>query len=145
VWLLLHSGSRNIGKTLAEIHIARARKLAHNQALPDPDLAAFLAGTPEMEEYRRDLYWAQRYALLNRETMFGLLKEAMEDFFPQIQYASAVMCHHNYVAEEKHFGEKVFVTRKGAIRAGRGEMGIIPGSMGYEIIYCSRPWQCRFI
>jgi tRNA-splicing ligase RtcB len=130
VWLLLHSGSRNIGKTLAEIHIARARKLAHNQALPDPDLAAFLAGTPEMEEYRRDLYWAQRYALLNRETMFGLLKEAMEDFFPQIQYASAVMCHHNYVAEEKHFGEKVFVTRKGAIRAGRGEMGIIPGSMG---------------
>lgn len=130
VWLLLHSGSRNIGKTLAEIHISRARKLAHNQALPDPDLAAFLSGTPEMEEYRRDLYWAQRYALLNRETMFDLLKEAMQAFFPLIQYSEAIMCHHNYVAEEKHFGEKVFVTRKGAIRAGRGEMGIIPGSMG---------------
>jgi len=130
VWLLLHSGSRNIGKTLAEIHISRARKLAHNRSLPDPDLAAFLSGTPEMEEYRRDLYWAQRYALLNRETMFILLKQGMQEFFPRIGYGEAVMCHHNYVAEEFHFGEKVFVTRKGAIRAGRGEMGIIPGSMG---------------
>lgn len=130
VWLLLHSGSRNIGKTLAEIHISRARKLAHNRSLPDPDLAAFLAGTPEMEEYRRDLYWAQRYALLNRETMFELLKEAVESFFPSVRYFDFVMCHHNYVAEEVHFGEKVFVTRKGAIRAGKGEMGIIPGSMG---------------
>lgn len=130
VWLLLHSGSRNIGKTLAEIHISRARKLAHNRSLPDPDLAAFLSGTPEMEEYRRDLYWAQRYALLNRQTMFELLKEGMEQFFPQMRCGEAVMCHHNYVAEEVHFGEQVFVTRKGAIRAGRGEMGIIPGSMG---------------
>lgn len=130
VWLLLHSGSRNIGKTLAEIHISRARKLAHNRSLPDPDLAAFLSGTPEMEEYRRDLYWAQRYALLNRETMFILLKQGMQEFFPRIGYGEPVMCHHNYVAEEFHFGENVFVTRKGAIRAGRGEMGIIPGSMG---------------
>ncbi|HNJ06304.1 MAG TPA: RtcB family protein, partial [Leptospiraceae bacterium] len=130
VWLLLHSGSRNIGKTLAEIHISRAKKLAHNQSLPDPDLAAFLAGTPEMEDYRRDLYWAQRYALLNRETMFSLLKTGLEQFFPDVRYSDPIMCHHNYVAEEVHFGEKVFVTRKGAIRAGKGDMGIIPGSMG---------------
>ena len=69
MWLMLHSGSRNIGKTLAEIHIGRAKKLAHNAELPDRDLAVFLAGTREMEEYRRDLFWAQRYAKLNREVI----------------------------------------------------------------------------
>lgn len=130
VWMMLHSGSRNIGKELAEFHIARARKLAHNADLPDRDLAVFLAGTPEMQEYRRDLFWAQRYAYLNRLVMLGLYSKALKRFFPQLQEQERVICHHNYVAEEMHFGENVLVTRKGAIRAGRGEMGIIPGSMG---------------
>ena len=130
VWMMLHSGSRNIGKSLAEVHIQRARKLAHNQDLPDRDLAVFLAGTREMEEYRRDLFWAQRYALKNREAMLDLYAQVLREAFPGLQLAEPVLCHHNYVAEERHFGETVLVTRKGAIRAGRGELGIIPGSMG---------------
>jgi tRNA-splicing ligase RtcB len=134
VWLMLHSGSRNIGKVLAEIHIARARKLAHNQALPDRDLAVFLANTPEMQAYRNDLFWAQRYAFLNRRVMFALLKEVIDLNFVHesdpITYDEPILCHHNYVSEENHFGEDVFLTRKGAISAKRGEWGIIPGSMG---------------
>jgi tRNA-splicing ligase RtcB len=130
VWLMLHSGSRNIGKSLAEVHIARAKKLAHNQELPDRDLAVFLAGTPEMEAYRRDLFWAQRYARLNRAVMVELYIRALERFFPQLKTQTPISCHHNYVAEETHFGEEVLVTRKGAIHAGAGELGIIPGSMG---------------
>jgi tRNA-splicing ligase RtcB len=132
VWIMLHSGSRNIGKTLAEIHIEKAKKLAHNQDLPDIDLAVFLAGTPQMQAYRHDLFWAQRYAMLNRKLMMALLIRGLQDFFPKekLKPETEVWCHHNYVAEEKHFGEEVLVTRKGAIRAGKGELGIIPGSMG---------------
>ena len=131
VWLMLHSGSRNIGKTLADIHISRAKKLAHNQGLPDRDLAVFLAGTREMQEYRRDLFWAQRYARANREAMLQLYSDVLRRFRPDVRFAdAAVHCHHNYVAEEVHFGQEVLVTRKGAIRAGKGELGIIPGSMG---------------
>ena len=130
VWLMLHSGSRNIGKTLAEIHMGRARKLAHNAELPDKDLAVFLAGTRQMQEYRRDLYWAQRYAKANREVMLKLYQEVLLKLFPQVRFETPIECHHNYVAEEVHFGEDVFVTRKGAISAREGELGIIPGSMG---------------
>jgi tRNA-splicing ligase RtcB (3'-phosphate/5'-hydroxy nucleic acid ligase) len=130
VWMMLHSGSRNIGKSLAEIHIQRARKLAHNQDLPDRDLAVFLAGTREMEEYRRDLFWAQRYAMKNREAMLELYADVLRRFKPELRLEETVLCHHNYVAEETHFGEEVLVTRKGAIRAGKGELGVIPGSMG---------------
>jgi tRNA-splicing ligase RtcB len=132
VWLMLHSGSRNIGKCLAEIHIARAQKLAHNAELVDPDLAAFLAGTPEMEAYRRDLYWAQQYAALNRRVMLHLYQHCVSLFFSnkEVRFDVPIACHHNYVAEEVHFGENVFVTRKGAISARVGELGIIPGSMG---------------
>ncbi len=130
VWLMLHSGSRNIGKELAEIHINVARKLAHNAELPDRDLAVFLAGTDEMAAYRRDLFWAQEYALLNREVMLALYRDVLREFWPEVRFDAPIACHHNYVAEEIHFGEEVLVTRKGAIRAGRGELGIIPGSMG---------------
>jgi tRNA-splicing ligase RtcB len=130
VWIMLHSGSRNIGKELAEIHIAVAKKLAHNKDLPDRDLAVFLAGTREMAAYRHDLYWAQRYAEENRRAMLDLYMGVLRDRFPRIGFEPAIQCHHNYVAEEIHFGEDVLVTRKGAIRAGRGELGIIPGSMG---------------
>lgn len=130
VWLMLHSGSRNIGKELAEVHIARAKKLIHNRLLPDRELAVFLAGTPEMDAYRRDLFWAQRYAKANRETMLELALAVLKRHFPALVTREAILCHHNYVAEEHHFGEDVLVTRKGAIRAGKGELGIIPGSMG---------------
>lgn len=130
VWLMLHSGSRRIGKELADIHIRTARMLAHNDELPDRNLAVFLAGTPEMEAYRRDLYWAQKYALLNRTVMLQLCKDVLREYWSSVEFDEPIMCHHNYVAEETHFDEHVFVTRKGAIRAGKGEMGIIPGSMG---------------
>ena len=130
VWMMLHSGSRNIGKTLAEIHISTAKKLSHNTYLPDRDLAVFLAKTPEMEAYIRDLFWAQRYALLNRQTMFEIYKTILKGFFPEIKFEEPILCHHNYVSEETHFGEDVIVTRKGAISAREGEWGIIPGSMG---------------
>jgi tRNA-splicing ligase RtcB len=130
VWLMLHSGSRNIGKELAEIHIERARKLAHNQELPDRDLAVFLAGTDDMQQYRHDLFWAQRYAFLNREVMLNLYRRVLKKEFRGIEFDEPILCHHNYVAEEIHYGEELLVTRKGAIRAGKGDLGIIPGSMG---------------
>lgn len=136
VWLMLHSGSRNIGKTLAEIHISKAKALAHNHdpRVMDRDLAVFLAGTKEMEDYRRDLFWAQRYAAENRRVMLEIYQEIIRDFFQarkrQVKFEKPISCHHNYVSEERHFGEDVVVTRKGAISARKGEMGIIPGSMG---------------
>jgi len=130
VWLMLHSGSRNVGKVLAEHHIGIARRLKHNEALEDRDLAVFLAGTKVFDAYRRDLYWAQEYARFNRQMMLHLLEDVMRKFWPRATFAEPISCHHNYVAEEVHFGEEVLVTRKGAIRAGRGELGIIPGSMG---------------
>lgn len=130
VWIMLHSGSRNIGKSLADIHINIARGLAHNAELPDKDLAVFLAGTDEMLAYRRDLEWAQNYALCNRQTMLEEVKAGIAKHFPYVNFDAPITCHHNYVSEETHFGENVIVTRKGAVYAGRGVYGIIPGSMG---------------
>ncbi len=130
VWLMLHSGSRNIGKELAERHMAVARGLPHNTDLPDRDLAVFLAGTPEMDAYRRDLWWAQEYARRNRAVMLALLCDVVRAHLPQVRYDEPISCHHNYVAEETYDGVEVLVTRKGAIRAGAGDLGIIPGSMG---------------
>ncbi len=130
VWVMLHSGSRRIGKLLAEIHIAKAKRLTHNERLLDPDLAYFVAGTPEMAAYRRDLDWAQRYAWENRRKMLELVLGVLTSHFPSVKFEAPVLCHHNYVAEEVHFGERLLVTRKGAISAARGELGIIPGSMG---------------
>jgi tRNA-splicing ligase RtcB len=130
VWLMLHSGSRGIGAALAEHHMEIARRLGHNQALEDRDLAVFLAGTPAFDAYRRDLFWAQEYARFNRRLMLQLLEQVMRGFWPRLALGAEISCHHNYVAEEVHFGDALLVTRKGAIRAGRGELGIIPGSMG---------------
>lgn len=130
VWVMLHSGSRGIGNLLAQHHIEVARGLAHNESLPDPDLAVFLANTPEMKAYRHDLFWAQDYARRNRAVMLRLVCDVLRTQFPQVAFDEPISAHHNYVAEETHFGEEVLVTRKGAIRAGRGDMGIIPGSMG---------------
>lgn len=130
VWLLLHSGSRNIGKVIAEHHISIARGLIHNQELPDKDLAVFLSGTEEMREYMRDVSWASDYAMLNRMAMLELCARALRKFFPQMEISERVLCHHNYVSRETHFGEDVIVTRKGAISAREGQLGLIPGSMG---------------
>jgi tRNA-splicing ligase RtcB (3'-phosphate/5'-hydroxy nucleic acid ligase) len=130
VWLMLHSGSRHIGAALAEFHMLNARRLFHNRDLPDPDLAVFIAGTPAFAAYRRDLYWAQEYAALNRAVMLERTKDVVRRLFPRVTFGTPISCHHNYVAEETHFGEELLVTRKGAIRAGLGELGIIPGSMG---------------
>ncbi|MFI7617993.1 RtcB family protein [Nonomuraea terrae] len=129
VWIVLHSGSRNIGKELAEHHIGVARKLSHNQGLVDRDLAVFLAGTSEMNAYRRDLFWAQDYARRNRALMMGLACDVLRRHLPDITFDQPISCHHNYVAEERYDGVDVLVTRKGAIRAGAGDLGIIPGSM----------------
>ncbi|MBF8190346.1 RtcB family protein [Nonomuraea sp. K274] len=129
VWVVLHSGSRNIGKELAEHHIGIARGLSHNQGLVDRDLAVFLGRTPEMDAYRRDLFWAQDYARRNRSLMMGLVCDVLRRHLPDITFEQPISCHHNYVAEERYDGVDVLVTRKGAIRAGSGELGIIPGSM----------------
>ncbi|MEV4503343.1 RtcB family protein [Streptomyces klenkii] len=132
VWLMLHSGSRNIGKELAEHHIGEARKLPHNQGLVDRDLAVFVADTPQMAAYRHDLFWAQEYARHNREIMMALFKDVVRKEFKKAKpmFEPTISCHHNYVSEERYEGMDLLVTRKGAIRAGGGEYGIIPGSMG---------------
>jgi tRNA-splicing ligase RtcB len=138
LWVLLHSGSRNIGKSVAEIHIGKAKGAMREmvEALPDPDLAYFVEGTSEFQRYRNDLSWCQDYARENREIMMDRILAQLayalgfEGDVSRLGITMAVNCHHNYVAEEVHFGESVLVTRKGAIRAGKGELGIIPGSMG---------------
>ena len=138
LWLLLHSGSRNIGKSVADIHIGKAKSAVRKMAesLPDPDLAYFVSGTPEFREYREDVEWCQAYAFRNREIMMDrVLRQVayalgFEGDAARLGITMSVNCHHNYIADEVHFGRQVLVTRKGAIRAGRGELGIIPGSMG---------------
>ncbi|GAA2599113.1 RtcB family protein [Streptomyces tubercidicus] len=132
VWLMLHSGSRNIGKELAEFHMGQAQKLPHNQGLVDRDLAVFIADTPQMAAYRNDLFWAQEYARHNRAVMMGLFQDVVRKEFKKakVTFDEVISCHHNYVAEEQYDGMDLLVTRKGAIRAGSGEYGIIPGSMG---------------
>ncbi|MGW8973131.1 RtcB family protein [Streptomyces platensis] len=132
VWLMLHSGSRNIGKELAEFHMGQAQKLSHNQGLVDRDLAVFIADTPPMAAYRNDLFWAQEYARHNRDVMMALFQDVVRKEFKKakVTFDDVISCHHNYVAEEQYDGMDLLVTRKGAIRAGSGEYGIIPGSMG---------------
>ncbi|MEU2753321.1 RtcB family protein [Streptomyces albidoflavus] len=132
VWLMLHSGSRNIGKELADHHIGVARDLPHNQGIVDRDLAVFVADTPQMAAYRNDLFWAQEYARYNRTLMMDLLKQVVSREFKKarVTFEPEISCHHNYVSEERYDGMDLLVTRKGAIRAGSGDYGIIPGSMG---------------
>jgi tRNA-splicing ligase RtcB (3'-phosphate/5'-hydroxy nucleic acid ligase) len=135
VWLMLHSGSRNIGNELAQNHINTAKdlaKLAEIQ-LPDRDLASFVAGTPEFEAYWHDLQWAQDYARFNRDVMMARFKRIVEKHLAggkPTKPLLSVNCHHNYAEREVHFGEEVYVTRKGAVRARSEDYGIIPGSMG---------------
>lgn len=132
VWLTLHSGSRNIGKSLAEIHIETAKSLSHNDGLVDRDLAVFLANTPEADAYLHDLRWAQDYAAASRRAMMRLLQFEFGWHFGdrRVIFDQPINVHHNYVSEETIEGEAMLVTRKGAIRAGAGDMALIPGSMG---------------
>lgn len=130
VWLMLHSGSRNVGKELAERHIAVAKTLPHNQEFPARGLSVFVAGTPEMDAYRRDLFWAQEYARRNRAVMMGLVKRAFVKEVGPVKFGEEISCHHNYVSEETYDGQKLLITRKGAISTADGRLGVIPGSMG---------------
>lgn len=132
VWLQLHSGSRNIGKSLAEVHVAVAKDLAHNQGLVDRELAVLLGGTPQMDAYLHDLRWAQEYAARSRAVMMTLFVDAVRATFAdrEVTFEEVANVHHNYVATEQVDGEELVVTRKGAIRAGAGDIGLIPGSMG---------------
>lgn len=133
VWLMLHSGSRHIGKLLAEVHIDCAKGLMRDYFihLPDPDLAYLVEGSPEFNAYWRDLQWAQDYAMRNRELMMKLfMRSLIEELNQCWRNGLTVNCHHNYAAREHHFGSNVIVTRKGAVRAREGDYGIIPGSMG---------------
>jgi tRNA-splicing ligase RtcB (3'-phosphate/5'-hydroxy nucleic acid ligase) len=133
VWLMLHSGSRNIGNEVATRHIATAKTLHDLNTLPDPALAYFVQGTDEFKAYWHDLDWAQQYAMKNREIMMKRLLRSFNRMFNNQQEWKpeiVVNCHHNYVAIEEHFGDSVYVTRKGAINAEAGRYGIIPGSMG---------------
>ena len=133
VWVMLHSGSRGIGNVIGRYFIERARREMERTDihLPDRDLAWFAEGTPAFDEYVEAVHWAQDYALENRRQMMRAILDAMKPHLPQFRIVGeAIQCHHNYVARETHFGESLLVTRKGAIRAGEGELGIIPGSMG---------------
>ncbi|MBD2312304.1 RtcB family protein [Desertifilum sp. FACHB-1129] len=135
VWLMLHSGSRNIGNVLAQCHINSAKELAKmtNTYLPDPDLAYFVAQSPAFAAYWHDLQWAQNYARYNRDVMMARFKKIVEKHLAggkPMKPLLEVNCHHNYAEKEVHFGEEVYVTRKGAVRAQSEDYGIIPGSMG---------------
>ncbi|MGH9222954.1 MAG: RtcB family protein [Acidimicrobiales bacterium] len=132
VWVVLHSGSRGIGNQLAQMHIAKARRLAkHLQlGLEDPDLAWFAQGTPEFEAYVADMLWAQDYAKANRNQMMDRAMHEVLQFVGAGREVRRINCHHNFTQPEVHEGKELWVTRKGAIRADVGDLGVIPGSMG---------------
>ena len=133
VWVMLHSGSRGIGNAIGTYFIDLARRDMERWfiQLPDRDLAYLPEGSEHFEDYIEALGWAQAYAARNRETMLRLILAALRRHLPPFEITSeAVNCHHNYVEREHHFGADVWVTRKGAIRARAGDLGIIPGSMG---------------
>jgi tRNA-splicing ligase RtcB len=133
VWLMLHSGSRGIGNAIGSYFIELAR---HDMArldahLPDRDLAYFEEGASHFSDYVTAVEWAQSYAVLNRQAMMDLVFASLRRHLSAITVTgTAINCHHNYVARERHYGDEVWVTRKGAIRARKGDFGIIPGSMG---------------
>lgn len=134
VWFMLHSGSRGIGNRIGSYFIAEARREMERQDvhLPDVDLAYLTEGSTLFDDYVEAVGWAQDYARMNRSVMMEAVAVAVAKALgrPVDCQAMAVNCHHNYVAREHHFGQEVWLTRKGAVRAGAGELGIIPGSMG---------------
>ena len=133
VWVMLHSGSRGIGNAIGTYFIELARRDMErlDVQLPDRDLAYLTEDTGHFDDYVEAVGWAQDYAQRNREVMLALVLAALRRHTRPFEVVSqAIQCHHNYVERERHFGEDVWITRKGAIRAGKGELGIIPGSMG---------------
>lgn len=133
VWIMLHSGSRGIGNRIGTyfIELAKNDMREHLKNLPDQDLAYFEEGTRHFHDYVEAVSWAQDFAMANRNLMMNNLLAALKKELPPFLAAEeAVNCHHNYVSREFHFGKDVYVTRKGAVRARKGELGIIPGSMG---------------
>ncbi|MFP1601305.1 RtcB family protein [Microbacterium sp. 2216-1] len=133
VWLFLHSGSRGVGNKIATHHIAVAQRLARQWwiDLPDPDLAYLAEGTEQFTQYIRELRWAQHFALLNREEMMDRVSRQVSEFVgTAVQEQERINCHHNFTESERHFGKQVWVSRKGAIAADAGRLGLIPGSMG---------------
>jgi tRNA-splicing ligase RtcB (3'-phosphate/5'-hydroxy nucleic acid ligase) len=134
VWLMLHSGSRGIGNRIGSYFIEQAKRAMEDWhiSLPNPDLAYLPEASPLFGVYWKALSWAQDYAMTNRTLMMDAAKSALSGALglPVVTTEHAVNCHHNYVAVESHFGQNVYVTRKGAVRAREGDMGIIPGSMG---------------
>jgi tRNA-splicing ligase RtcB (3'-phosphate/5'-hydroxy nucleic acid ligase) len=137
LWVMLHSGSRGVGASLAEFHINRAKSELARLAteIHDPDLAWFVQHTPEFDAYWADLQWCQNYAAQNRHEMMDRVLHCLSYDIAKcepLKVAMSVNCHHNYATMETHFDEELIVTRKGAVRAGKGELGIIPGSMGQK-------------
>ena len=135
VWFLLHSGSRGIGNRIGTYFIELAKEDLRGSIgnLPDEDLAYLEEGAEHFADYVEAVEWAQRFAMTNRALMMKAVVDAVSGspgVPPFRSHLVAVNCHHNYVARERHYGADVFVTRKGAVRAGKGELGIIPGSMG---------------
>lgn len=138
VWIVLHSGSRGIGNKLAMKNIKVAQNLMDNMfiTLKDKDLAYLIEKTPEFDTYIRDLLWAQDFALLNREEMMDrVMTEMSYLFFKENGHQKEIElerinCHHNFTQQENHFGQNVWLTRKGAIQMQSGQFGVIPGSMG---------------
>lgn len=133
VWVMLHSGSRGIGNALAACFIQLARQDMERLmiSLPDKDLAYFPEGSEHFDDYVEAVTWAQEYAMQNRREMVDLVLAALKRHLPVFDVTGEVVnCHHNYVTVEHHFGADVWLTRKGAIRAREGDLGIIPGSMG---------------
>ena len=137
VWTVLHSGSRGIGNQLATQHIKLAKELAkrwHLQ-LEDPDLAYFVRSTPEFDAYIADMLWAQRYAMGSREQMANVLNRTLLQAVGNVKVPGpnivrTINCHHNFTQLEHHHGRDLWITRKGAIKAASGDLGVIPGSMG---------------
>lgn len=133
VWIVLHSGSRGIGNFIGNhfISLAKEEMARYFIDLPDKDLAYLPSNTVNFERYMRSVYWAQEYAVHNRKVMLEDIQNILRSKFEGISFNEGVIsCHHNYVALENHFGDNVLVTRKGAVRAREGDLGIIPGSMG---------------
>ena len=133
VWVMLHSGSRGIGNTIGQYFIALAKQdmRHHDINLPDKDLSYLSEGTKHFNDYIEMVGWAQDYAKLNREAMMSRIIKVLRKHLPHfVVEDKAVNCHHNYVVRESHFEESLFITRKGAVSAKYGQLGIIPGSMG---------------
>lgn len=133
VWVMLHSGSRGIGNAIGQyfIELAREDMRVHQINLPDRDLAYLTEGTRHFDDYWQAMQWAQEYAAQNRAVMMDNVLRVLRDALPPFRLGRhAINCHHNYSELETHFGERVYVTRKGAVRVREGELGIIPGSMG---------------